>query len=242
MKKQSQSKLIRGTRARTPALYLAVASCVLSAGVISGGYLLANWQRSALLAEEKVASEQRAKLVSALEDANLLRPRLRLEELATLPLVPEFVELAADQPESLETRELQAYLLTVLEAASVETGLARIALLDAQGVEILSTEGSVSAPEAIPGKMVEAVVEDFENPGTSAGKIKGYISRQAGTMLPQDGNAPSTTASVKPFSESKALADIPNSTRALSLMTGLSVLAIGLAGAFLLHRRKLHEA
>ncbi|WP_299481209.1 hypothetical protein [uncultured Roseibium sp.] len=199
------------------------------------------------MAEEKFASEQRAKLVSALEDANLIRPRLRLEELATLPLVPEFVELATEQPESVETRELETYLRTVLEAASRETGLARIALQDAQGAEILSAGGSASKPDAEQRKMVEAVVEDIKNPGTPAGTIKGYISLETETiLLTQDGNAPSTTSSIQGgtslLSPSRAMADIPNATRSLAIIAGLSVLGTGLAGAFLLRRRRHREA
>ncbi|MET1411006.1 hypothetical protein ABVF61_02000 [Roseibium sp. HPY-6] len=231
----------------TPALCLALVSCVLSACVVAGGYLLADRQRSTLVSEEKAALEQREKLVSALEDASLIRPRLRLEELATLPLVPEFVALAIAQPESLETRELETYLLTVLEAAGRETGLARIALVDAQGAEILSTGGAASKPEAGPEKMVEAVVEDFENPGTPAGKIKGYISRETETiLLAQDGNAPSTTSSIPGgaslLSGGKALVEIPNTTRSLAIIAGLSVLGTGFAGAFLLRRRRHREA
>ena len=230
----------------SPASFLGAISCLLAVAVVAGGFLLVNHQEAVLSAEHIQIAEERGLLIDELEKSRLNGPQLRLEELATLPLVSEFVDLSSRLPDSTETRELRDYLQTVLEAASIETGLERITILDDNGHELLVAGDLLSNAPALERHELSAVVRAIDDPEKVEGKLAGYIPKNGiPTLLPTDATSPSTTAglsSSKPYlSNAQTTSVIPRTTRYLALIAGIAIAVSGLTGAFLLRRREPHS-
>ncbi|WP_029061633.1 hypothetical protein [Labrenzia sp. DG1229] len=231
----------------SPAVILGVVSCVFALGVVVAGFLLAEHQGTVLTTEQRKSDAETALLINELKNARLAGPRLRLEELAALPLIPEFVELSRRQPDGLEAQELGAYLRAVLEAASSETGLARIAIVDAEGRQLLSADSLISNETTEESHRLAAIVYDINDPAKAAGKIAGYVPKTAMSMLlPSDTNSPTRTAGISSSTSANAstlaVLDIPGTTRLLSLVAGIAIAFFGLSGAVLLRWQILRKS
>nr|WP_319382599.1 hypothetical protein [uncultured Roseibium sp.] len=243
MRDRADSTAIREkTSGNARALVLAAVSCLFAIGVVAGGHFLAEHQETVLRTERAKAEFERGHLVEALRDAHLTAPRLRLEELATLPLVSEFVDVSDRWPNGEEAQELAAYLKSVLSAAAAETGLARISMLDQDGRELLAATNFTRAEDENPGLTIEADIPDINTPTEVAGKLSGIVANGNMTLLTEP-NAVSarTTASVSSSAEigaeSTSPFGIPATTRLLSLVAAMAIVVIGLAGCLHLRGR-----
>jgi len=81
----------------------------------------------------------------------------------------------------------------------------------------------------------------------AAGKIAGYVPKTAMSMLlPSDTNSPTSTAGISSStsanSGTRAVLDIPGTTRLLSLVAGIAIAFFGLSGAVLLRRQILRKS
>ena len=240
MSDRPQSAAIRKFQVFSPALGLAVGGCLLGTVIAIGGHVLADRQQAALQAEAAATADKLLVLQSALTDVSLTAPRLRLEELAKLPLVPEFLFLAQTQPDSVDAEELKTYLQSVLNAAIQETGLSRIALVSKAGEELILAETLLSETKDSASVDVHALVESFDGSGQTAGQLTGSLPESAITVLAPQGPADTrTTASIatdRAPTAAMAGLDIPASTRFLSLAAGFATALVALLGAVLLRR------
>lgn len=239
MSDRPESAAIRKPHVVSPALGLAVGGCLLGTVIAAGGHVLADRQKAALDTSAAAKAEELQVLQSALTDVSMTAPRLRLEELASLPLVPEFLFLAQDQPDSLDAEELKTYLQSVLDAAIQETGLSRIALVSAAGEELILAETLLSEDGDSSSLEVRAQIKDFEGSGEDAGYLTGVLPASKVLVLaPQSTSETQVTASTTQdrLSDGGSGLDIPASTRLLSLVAGLVTALIGLLGAVLLRR------
>jgi hypothetical protein len=230
---QPQSAVIRDGRRVSPALVLVVAGCALGAGIAFAGHLVADRQQAALSAERATLVRERDLLQAALAEAMTTGPRLRLEELAGLPLISEFLFYAAGQPDGPEARELADYLSDVLAAAGEETGLVRVVLETAKGEILLDYTAPTAGDGANETQVLEAPVASLEDPEAQAGRLVGYLPRAAVALLPPADHpaGPDETTSLKttPAAEGDALAA---GTRLFALLAGLGVALFGaVAGA-----------
>lgn len=243
MRDRADSTAIREkTSGNARALVLGAVSCLFAIGVVAGGHFLAEHQETVLRTERAKAEDERGHLVEALRDAHLTAPRLRLEELATLPLVSEFVDVSDRWPDGEEAKELAAYLKTVLSAAATETGLARISLLDQSGRELLSATNFTRDADENPGLMIEADIPDINTPTDVAGKLAGVVANGDMTMLTERNAASArTTASVSTSADTGADGatpiGIPATTRLLSLAAAIAIVFVGFAGCLHLRSR-----
>ncbi len=240
MRERIHNTAIRKMRGRPRAIVLAVASCLLAAIVISGGHFLAEHQEKLLAAERADAESERDQLVDALQEARLTAPRLRLEELATLPLISEFVDVTERWPDGQEVQELEAYLQTVLNAAVAETGLAQISLMGLDGNTLLTATNITKAADELSGPTLVADVPDISRPADVAGRLEGFLSSNELTMLTMQGAAePQSTANTARTAASDGAYGlaIPATTRWLSVIAGLAIVVIGLAGSLHLSRQ-----
>jgi len=242
MRERAHNTVIRKTPGKTRAIALAVASCLLATVVLAGGHLLAEHQERLLLAERSVAESERDQLVDALREARLTAPRLRLEELATLPLVSEFVDVTERWPEGQEVQELQAYLQTVLNAAVAETGLAQISLMGPDGENLLTATNITKKSGGSSGPAIVADIPDINQPTIVAGQLTGFLAPSELTMLTRPNEAtPQSTASVQPAASGDSgnahSFTIPATTRLLSVIAAVALLVIGLAGSLHLRRQ-----
>lgn len=242
MSDRPHSAAIRRPIQLTPALCTALAGVVLGTGIAFGGLVLADRQEQVLEAQAEAVATRQEQLQDALRHASLTVPRLRLEELASLPLVPEYLQIARDRPDSIDARELKDYLQTVFDAALEETGFSRITLEDDQGGELVLARAAQQAGEmpSIP-LAVEAIVPDFDGSGRAAGRLLGSLPESARTTLlpPSDTGSVEATASIglaagAPLSTT----GIANSTRLLALLSGLGTCLLGFAAAALLKRSR----
>jgi|GEM_PF-1805550 len=244
MSDHPSSASIRFTFRLTPSFCLALGGLTLSASIIIGGQLLAAGQQAALDARANAFAGQQEQLLTALQHAILTAPRLRLEELAALPLVAEFVQIAHEDPESTDTQELRDYLQTVLSAAIEETGLSRIVLVSESGEELIAAEHLLSSAEDGANLEISASVESFSGSGTKAGHLAGYLPERDLKLVPSEaGNGAQSTAGIADAANAEASGleaglDIPASTRLLSLAAGLVTALTALLGAALLKRQR----
>ncbi|MES0881524.1 hypothetical protein [Roseibium sp. SCP14] len=241
MANEPQSAVIRKSSGISPALCLALGGCLLGAGIAAGGFALAIDQKTALEKQSAMASLERERLVEALSNAQLTVPRLRLEELASLPLIPEYLAIVAEQPDSVDAQELKSYLQTVLDAASEETGLARIALEAADGTELLVAENPATSSATAENPRLEAAVPDFEDFNKTDGLLAGYLPESTmNVLLPQgtDGAEVTSSTSSAFAAHNAAVSEIPERTRLLAILAGLASAIVGLSGATLLRRQR----
>ncbi|POF31662.1 hypothetical protein [Roseibium marinum] len=244
MSDRHQSATIRNPLRISAAFGLGLGGCLLGAGLALGGFALAERQQSLLDARLTATSQERDLLVGALKDAWLTGPRLRLEELAALPLIPEYLSIAENRPDSVDAKELEDYLRTVLEAAGRETGLQRIALVSANGSELLAAENPAAASPDAKAVQVEAVVYDFDDPQTPAGRLTGALADSSLTILPPDSaTGTDTTASTaggpaRPGSLDANSFGVADLTRLLAALAGIATALFGLTGAALLRTRQ----
>ncbi|MES0810625.1 hypothetical protein ABLO27_14175 [Roseibium sp. SCPC15] len=213
----------------------------MGGGIVVGGFTLAEGQRTAL--EEHAASRAvvHQQLISALSEARLTVPRLRLEELATLPLIPEYLAIASKHPDSEDTVELENYLRTILNAASEETGLERITLETVDGTELLASGQSPASAPITETPRLEADVLDFEDLKSVSGKLAGYLPESAmSVLLPQAGEGVEVTSSISASGAGSAssISTIPDRTRLLAILGGLASAMLGLLGAVLMKRQR----
>ncbi|WP_421983539.1 hypothetical protein [Roseibium sp.] len=243
MRDRADSTAIREkTTGNARALVLAAVSCLFAISVVAGGHFLAEHQETVLRTERAKAEDERGHLVEALRDAHLTAPRLRLEELATLPLISEFVDVSDRWPDGEEAKELAAYLETVLSAAAAETGLARISLLDQNGMELLSATNFTRDADENPGLMIEADIPDINTPTDVAGKLAGVVANGDMTLLTgRHAASARTTASISTSADTGADAvspiGIPATTRLLSLAAAIAIVFVGFAGCLHLRSR-----
>jgi len=230
---QPQSSVIREGRRVSPALLITVAGCVLGAGIALSGYLVAERQQAAFEADRATAVRERDMLRTALSEAMTRGPRLRLEELASLPLIPEFLFYAAEQPQGPEARELADYLSDVLAAAGEETGLVRVVLETAQGEALLDYSAPTAGDGLAKTRVLEAAVASLEDPETQAGRLIGHLPEAAVALLPPQGSAGGgdETASVNAATARQG-DTLAAGTRLFALLAGLGVAVFGaVAGA-----------
>ncbi|WP_156510594.1 hypothetical protein [Labrenzia sp. OB1] len=244
MSDREQSATIRKPLQISAAFGLGLGGILVGSGLALGGFALAEKQQALLEAREIAVSQERDLLVSALKDVWLTGPRLRLEELAALPLIPEYLSIAETRPNSADARELEDYLRTVLDAAGRETGLQRIALLSADGSEVLAAENTAAAPTDAKTVEVEAVVYDFNDPQSPAGRLTGALPDGSLTILPPDGptgtNLTASTAGSPAWAgpEANAFGGVADLTRLLAILAGIATALCGLTGAALLRNRQ----
>jgi len=222
---------------------MALGGCLLGAGIAVGGFVLADWQQSQLDARQAATARQHAILLDALQEEMLNGPRLRLEELAALPLVPEFLTLTDEQPDGVDAQELKNYLQTVLEAAGQETGLKRIALVSAGGDELLATENPAAGSFGEDAPQLEAIVYDLDDPERPVGQLTGLLPDSTLTvLLPESTAASDITASIETGSTGDgnppSATGIPGTTRLLATLAGLAAVLLGLTSAALLRNRR----
>lgn len=224
-----------------PALAMTVATLAISASIVAGGHILSQNQAAALAADRTRTEAAQAQLLKALSDAHQTPARLRLEELAGLPLVPELVELAGTRPGTQDVKELKAYLQTVLDAARSDTGLTQIALLDTNGHELIGSKAAPS-PDARPARRLSAPVFGLSQTDQPAGQIIGLLPEITVTLLPDGTDLPraAPTASIPSPSSGASVSSsrIPEQTRMFSLAAGLATALIGLTSALVLHTRR----
>ncbi|TYC56437.1 hypothetical protein FMN50_11025 [Rhodobacterales bacterium] len=241
MAARPQSTAIRRAKRDPAPLRVAAGGCLLGIAITTAGFVLADHQDRMLSAGRTVASEERSVLINAVNKAALTAPRLRLEELAAMPLVTEFIALAENQPQSTDARELRAYLKNVLAAATEETGLARIALETADGTELIASSNPVADTTGSKGLFVEApLAADAGFPRTT-GRLTGEVPHGRFEILPPPGADGTTMTGSTGTEQTSAGAffqeDIPAGTRLLSGLAGLCVALFGGVAAVLLHRR-----
>lgn len=246
MRDQAQSSAIRKMPGRTRAIALALSTCLLAAIVLAGGHFLADHQEKRLVAERAVVESERDLLVDALREARLTAPRLRLEELATLPLISEFVDVAERWPEGEEVRELEAYLQTVLNAAVAETGLAQITLTGRDGEKLLTATNITKPSGEFSSPAVSADIPDINKPASVSGKLAGFLAASELTMLTRlNAVAPQSTAGLpasKSDGDSADWLSIPATTRLLSVVAAIALVVIGLAGSMHLRRQSSRQS
>ncbi|MEO1110738.1 MAG: hypothetical protein AAFY05_00345 [Pseudomonadota bacterium] len=243
MRERADNSAIRKRPGKSRARTLAVATCLLAAVVVAGGHFLAEHQERLLVAERAVAENERGQLVNALREARLTAPRLRLEELATLPLISEFVDVTERWPDGQEVRELKAYLQTVLNAAVAETGLAQITLMGADGTNLLTATNITKAADELSGPALVADIPDINQPSSVSGKLAGFVAASEMAMLTtQNAIAPTSTASVSSDGDSARSLAIPATTRWLSVVAAIAIVMIGLAASLHLSRQSEHRS
>jgi hypothetical protein len=242
MENRPESAAIRNRIWASPALCLAAAGCILGGGLAFGGFQLADKQDAALKTQTASYSAHQDTLKSALREARLTGPRLRLEELATLPLVPEYLAISAEQPDSLDAEELNAYLQTVLDAALQETGLARITLETSDGHTLIDALNQTTKSSGTSGTKLQAVVLSLDGNPDPEGQLTGYLAANDMKLLAAPNTElTETTASIGNRSHDQAIGSlelsIPQATRLLALFGGIGTALMGLFGAFLLRRQ-----
>lgn len=228
----------------SPALGLAVAGCVLGGGIATGGFFLANQQEAELLAREEAHVKERDRLTEALREARLTAPRLRLEELAGLALVPEFLDLAANDPGGVDAQELNTYLTTVLEAALDETGMAKLTLAGADGTELIAVNSPVSSPATDQAFSIKVPISDFYGSDAASGQLTGVIAAENITFLASPIPVETTASTGKQTGEglpSEMGQSLADRIRLLGIAGGLAVAFFGIFSANLA-RRKPSEA
>lgn len=238
---QPETAAIRKSGRPSLPLLLAAGGCLLGLAIAVGGHLVAEHQETALAAQTSAFLEERRLLSEALEEAQLTAPRLRLEELASLPLVSEFVSLSEDQPDSADTEDLRAYLQTVLDAAIQETGLSRIVLETVDGTLLLASDNPAADTGGTQsgGPAIGASVPGYSDPDATVGRLTGSVPESRIAILaPGDGTSGDITASTgaagKPGTSDPT--GIPSSTRLLAVAAGLAVALFGLLAGALLRR------
>ncbi|WP_305989622.1 hypothetical protein [Roseibium sp. MMSF_3544] len=241
MSEEQNKTAIRKRSGLTPALTLGVGGCLLGTVIVTGGYLIANQQQAVLQEQSLKAGQERDLLLGALEDAHLNGPRLRLEELASLPLVPEFVALAESEPDSVDAKELGDYLKTVLEASVAETGLDRIVLEGGSGDELLVAVAPSAQSGAAESHELESQVVDYHDPEKTSGRLAGYLAKSGvNVLLPASSGGAEVTASVPQASSgatAAVLTSVPETTKLFALAAGIAVAVASLLGAALVRRR-----
>jgi len=240
MAERPQTGAIRRPSKVSPSLLIGAGGCLLGAVIVIGGLWLAERQETALHRREAAVLRDRKLLTQALTEANLTAPRLRLEELAALPLVPELLGLAGDRQASLEARELKHYLQTVLDATLLETGLSRIALEMPDGSAVISADRPAASVSGTDTPQIDAVVFSLDDPDRPAGRLTGYVPNTKLAVLPPRDTAGSTLTASTDFStqrEEQQSVAISNTTRLLAALAGGAVTLFGLFSALLLRER-----
>lgn len=245
MRERAHKTAIRNKPAKSRALVLAAASILLGGVVVAGGHFLAEHQERLLFAERALAESERDQLVDALRAARLTAPRLRLEELATLPLISEFVDVTERWPDGEEVQELQAYLQTVLNAAVAETGLAQISLMGQNGEKLITATNITKPAEDFSGPAIVADIPDINQPASVAGQLAGFLAAGELTVLTRpDAAAPQSTASASRAGDGSGTQSfgIPATTRLLSVIAAIALVVIGLAGSLHLSRQSNQQS
>lgn len=164
------------------------------------GWLLVNHMRQDAAAALAKASADRVSFARSMVNADIAAAALRMQEISGLPLLSEYLDLAATHPDSVDAAELNAYLVDVLGAAARELGAAELTVMTLAGT-VLVTTGPVTADNqaenstphdgtsAVPsgdqysGVLLLAspdggtqliwrqVVPSFNNPGKAAGML-----------------------------------------------------------------------
>ncbi|WP_298965831.1 hypothetical protein [uncultured Roseibium sp.] len=237
---QIKSAAIRKPSKLSSALCLGIGGCLLGALIAGSGVYLAASQEKQVSRQITVLQAERSQLLEALSEARLTAPRLRLQELASLPLLSEYLEIAKEQPDSLDARELKNYLQTVLDTAGEETGFGRIALETSDGDVLLISESFAAGSEIAETPKLEAAVPGFDNPDTTIGRIAGYLPESTLTILLPDSTSGTDVTASTP-SETEGLANqlgAPIATRILAIVAGLATAMLGLFGAALLRKNQ----
>ncbi|QFT31616.1 hypothetical protein FIV00_14065 [Labrenzia sp. THAF82] len=237
---QIKSTAIRKPSKLSSALCLGIGGCLVGALIAGSGVYLAASQEKQVSRQITALQAERSQLLEALSEARLTAPRLRLEELASLPLLSEYLEIAKEQPDSLDARDLKDYLQTVLDAAGEETGFGRITLESSDGDELLVSESFAAGSEIAATPKLEAAVPGFDDPETTIGRIAGYLPENTlNILLPDSTNGTDVTASTP--SETDGLANqlgAPNTTRIFAIIAGLATILLSLFGAVLLRKNQ----
>ncbi|MEM9635181.1 MAG: hypothetical protein AAGA50_27905 [Pseudomonadota bacterium] len=202
---------------------------------------MAENQKTALEEDATKNAAIHQQLESALTEARLTVPRLRLEELAALPLIPEYLAIASKHPGSEDAVELENYLRTILKATSEETGLERITLETVDGTELLASGQSLSTTPIAEHPRLEANILDFEDLKSTSGKLAGYLPESTmDVLLPHSGEGVEVTSSTSnsETDEASSFSSIPDRTRLLAILGGLSSAVLGLLGAALIKRQR----
>jgi hypothetical protein len=243
MTDESRSATVRGRPQHTYILSLAVGSCLIGLVVAIAGFLLADWQSALLQTNSRHHDHERTRLISLLEDARLRMPRLRLEELASLPLLSEFISLSETHPDAGDAQELRSYIHSMFNSAREELGLTRIVLQSVQGVNLLISEHETVSSNESSETALETVVFDFVDSITPAGMLIGYVPQVASEQRfvgDTSGARPSQGGAVAQAIDKEIMSDqdVPKATRLFAGISGLAISIIGLCCALILRRQK----
>lgn len=222
-------------RKNTPALALALGGCLLGALVTGGGVWLADQQKSVLAHQSAAWQEERAQLQCALRQAHLTGPRLRLAELAAMPLVPEYLHFATENPGGRDARELGDYLRRVLEAVLEESGLTRLTLETAAGTALIdvSAGAAMSPPDA--GQLgLQAPVLSLTNRSEQIGQLTASLAAKDTALLLPAGDKQEASRDASPSARDQAR--LFTVFLAFALLAGVATAATGVCGAALFWR------
>ncbi|WP_321341259.1 hypothetical protein [Breoghania sp.] len=139
-----------------------IAAAALGILVAATGYLVQKSAEAARIEAQDTArsdaADTRLTLARTLLKHSLVTSAQRLEELANLPLLAEFLDLAATDPKGGDTAELKAYLDEALKAASQSPDIAALIALSASGEALLAIgEIAGEQPKPDPGKTILVV-------------------------------------------------------------------------------------
>lgn len=208
------------------------AALAIGAGVAAGGLAVSERAEHAAAAAIAQAEGARIALGRAMVEARLAPAAARLKELAELPLLADYLQLAESEADSVDAAELAAYLGEVFAAASEELEADALLVLTASGKPLLGETDPAALPEdaAAAEGVVLAQTEDgarlwwiepvasIDDPAARAGTL---AMRLAPGLLDGLGHAglelapPPPPPAPAPGSAAPAMAAQPNTALAL---------------------------
>lgn len=175
------------TGTRLPTIPQLACAGALGVAVATSGWVLADstLRDSALAVRE--ARAQAEALGQSLVDTQLAAITRRLDEIAALPLLAEFVELTRTAPEGPDAAELKAYLSDVLDSTRGELDTREVRIVDDTG-KLLLASGTMPE-EAQEPLHWSAPIPSSSGADASAGRIIVSISSDRFAVLDAAGLA-----------------------------------------------------
>ncbi|WP_321336317.1 hypothetical protein [Breoghania sp.] len=139
-----------------------IAAAALGILVAATGYLVQNsadaTRMETQVTAEAAMADSRLSLARTLLQHSLVSSAQRLEELANLPLLAEFLDLAASNPTGGDAAELRAYLGEALQAAAQSPDIAALIAFAPSGEALMSIgETDDNGPKPAPGETIRVV-------------------------------------------------------------------------------------
>lgn len=232
-------------KGQASARMLVLGGCLLGSLISGGGFLVSAVQDRALVSFQDVLAQDRRHLLETLQDLQVERPRRRLQELADLPLLSEYVEIAAEDPQSIDAQELKAYMQSVFEAAMDENGFSDITLVLADGRNLLSLANPGLAQSPGTDRDVQVPVHSFEAVAGDVplAQLVGSLKMGGGIRLTEVPGDVSSTGAIGEslgegrFAERAGLAAAPyRSTWIFGLFAGAATFLAAFVAAALLRK------